>query len=328
MENSKSVLSIGFMNIRGQTGLTGAKQSQIESFLISQSLDVLHLQEIHITEDSFSSCDRICSSYSVISNNAASKYGTASIIKSHLNPENILMDTEGRAIVFNVGHLTLANLYLPSGTDSVSRSHRENYFSETIPQLLLNRQDCGLIGGDMNCITRNQDCTHYPESKKSPSLARLISTFDMVDSYRSLFPSKQVFSHYYNYGQAGQGATRIDRSYSWGQVEISDAKYEAVAFSDHMAYIVAISTPSLPACSFSPKSRPLFRVKPEVINDKVFQDQLGESMADWNVVKERGLDVLTWWEVVVKPGVKKLAMKRSKELNWQKRGEINLLLIK
>ena len=166
MENSKNVLSVGFMNIRGQTGLTRAKQYQIESFLISHSLDVLHLQEIHISEDSFSSCDRICSSYIIISNNAASKYGTASIIKSHLIPENILMDTNGRAVVFNIGNLTLANLYLPSGTDSLSRSQRENYFSETIPQLLLNRQDCGIVGGDMNCITRNQDCTHYPESKK------------------------------------------------------------------------------------------------------------------------------------------------------------------
>ena len=73
---------------------------------------------------------------------------------------------------------------------------------------------------------------------------------------------------------------------------------------------------------------PLFRVMPEVIFDKVFQEQLAESMTDWNRVKEKGLDVLSWWGVVVKPGVKKLAMKRSKELIWQKRGEINLLLIK
>ena len=65
-------------------------------------------------------------------------------------------------------------------------------------------------------------------------------------------------------------------------------------------------------------------MKPEVICDKVFQDQLAESMTDWNLVKEKGLDVLTWWEVVVKHGVKKLAMKRSMKLNWQKSGDINL----
>ena len=131
------------MNIRGQTGLTRAKQVQIESFLTKNNLDVLHLQEINIVEDSFSTCETICSSFNILSNNAASKYGTASIIKSDLIPENILMDTEGRAIVFNIGSFTCANLYLRSGTDGASRTSRENYFAEKIPQLLLNRLDRG-----------------------------------------------------------------------------------------------------------------------------------------------------------------------------------------
>ena len=164
------------MNIRGQTGLTRAKQVQIETFLTTNNLDVLHLQEINIVEDSFSNCETICSSFNILSNNAASKYGTASLIKTDLISENILMDIEGRAIVFNIGSLTCANLYLPSGTDGAYRNKRENFFSETIPQLLLNRLDNGLIGGDMNCITHNIDCTHHPESKKSPTLSRLIKT--------------------------------------------------------------------------------------------------------------------------------------------------------
>ena len=102
MEIKNKVLSVGFMNIRGQTGLSRAKQLQIESFLIKEDLDVLNLQEINICDDSFSNCDKICSSFNIISNNAASKYGTASIIKSDYIPESILMDTMGRAIVFNI----------------------------------------------------------------------------------------------------------------------------------------------------------------------------------------------------------------------------------
>ena len=75
--------------------------------------------------------------------------------------------------------------------------------------------DSGLIGGDMNCITQNLEFTHHPESKNSPSLTRLLRIFDMVDTFRSIFPDKKVYSHYYNYGQLGQGTTRIDRSYNW-----------------------------------------------------------------------------------------------------------------
>ena len=164
---------VAFINIRGQTGFNSSKQSQIESFLLRNKIDVLHLQEVNITEDSFSTCNVISSSYNIISNNSPTKYGTASIIRSDLIAENILLDSHGRAIVFNIGGITLANLYLPSGTDSLSKSNREQYFAETIPQLLLNKLDSGCLGGDMNCITNKMDCTYNPAPKMSPSLVKL-----------------------------------------------------------------------------------------------------------------------------------------------------------
>ena len=141
----ENVLKLGFMNIRGQTGLTLAKQVQIESFIIRENIDVLHLQEINITEDSFSTCNTISSGFSIISNNAINKYGTATIIKSDFSPENLLFDTKGRVIVFDIGDITLANIYLPSGSDSVSKASREEYSAVTVPQLLLNRKDSGCI---------------------------------------------------------------------------------------------------------------------------------------------------------------------------------------
>ena len=136
--NSENILRVGFMNIRGQTGLSSTKQHQIESFIIRENVDILHLQEINIIEDSFSGCNTISSSFNIISNNAANKYGTATIIKFDFTPSNILFDTKGRAIIFDIGNITLTNLYLPSGSDSMSRSEREEYFAAKIPQLLLN----------------------------------------------------------------------------------------------------------------------------------------------------------------------------------------------
>ena len=244
MSGSSEILSIGFVNIRGQSGLTSVKQAQIESFLQKQKLDVLHLQEINICENSFSNCNIISSSYNIISNNSPSKYGTASLIKSEFITENINLDSNGRAIVFNIGAITLANLYLPSGTDAPSRSSREQYFAETLPHLLLNRLDSGCIGGDMNCITNKLYCTHNPASKMSPSLTRLVKTFDMSDSFRALHPNSQEYSHFYYTTQLGAGATRIDRSYSWGDLNVGKASYEPIDFSDHMAYVVSFSLPT------------------------------------------------------------------------------------
>ena len=176
-------LRIGFMNIRGQSGLPISKQIQIEAFIIREKLDILHLQEVNISEDSFSTCNTISGRFGIISNNAVNKYGTASIIKSELSPENILFDTKGRMIVFDLGGLTLANMYLPSGSDAVSKAKREEYFSTTLPQLLVNRQDAGCI-----------DCTNYASSKMSQCLAQLVRTFNLSDSYRVLHARSPVLA--------------------------------------------------------------------------------------------------------------------------------------
>ena len=105
----------------------------------------------------------------------------------------------------------------------------------------------------------------------------------------------------------------IDRSYSWGNLKVLRASYHPVAFSDHMAYTVSFSLPTRTSRIFSPRTRPLFKIRPEVILDQVFQERLKDSMADWTEVKELGLDVLQWWEILVKPGIKNLT--RRKEEN-------------
>ena len=60
------------MNIHGQTNLTTAKQLQIQDFLKLYKIDILHLQEIQISEDTFSNCDFISSNFNIISNNSES----------------------------------------------------------------------------------------------------------------------------------------------------------------------------------------------------------------------------------------------------------------
>ena len=64
-----NILTIGYINTRGQTGLTVPKQLQIEAFMKYNMCDILHLQEVNIVEESFSSCELIKSSYNIIENN-------------------------------------------------------------------------------------------------------------------------------------------------------------------------------------------------------------------------------------------------------------------
>ena len=40
------------------------------------------------------------------------------------------------------------------------------------------------------------------------------------------------------------------------------------------------------------------------------------------------IGTLYWWEKLVKPGIRKIAMQRSKEINLARREELNLLLLR
>ena len=278
-----------------------------------------------MAEDSFNQCDVIRSSYEIISNNASNKYGTCTILRNDFEASNIKMDTNGRIIIFDLNNLTFGNVYLPSGNDQVSRSNREEYFSRIIPQLLVNSKDSGSIGGDWNCIVDNNDATNNPSSKKSPSLKRPIKIFQWKDSYRIKHPATKTYSRYFSNDQQGDGATRIDRSYHFGDINIFRAEYVGIAFSDHLAYLVTIKVPESFAKLNCPRSKPLFKAKPEVIADATFRIRLKESFSKWLQVREFGLDTLIWWEIIVKPGIKKLLLQRGKEINRERSGEINFL---
>ena len=81
----------------------------------------------------------------------------------------------------------------------------------------------------------------------------------------------------------------------------------------------------------SPKSRPSFRLRPEVIKDSIFKHRLEEAMVTWERVKSyqgETVDTLYWWEHMVKPGIRKIGIQRSKEINKERREELNLLILR
>ena len=120
-----------------------------------------------------------------------------------LQPENIKFDTSGRAITFDIGDMTFANVYLPSGNNLAIRNSHENYAAETIPQLPLSCKDSGCIGGGWNSIINAEDATKNPNQKMFPLLKRLVSNFSWTDSFRSLHPTSATFTRYYEYSKHG-----------------------------------------------------------------------------------------------------------------------------
>jgi hypothetical protein len=92
--------------------------------------------------------------------------------------------------------------------------------------------------------------------------------------------------------------------------------------------VVKLSLPDPILKILSPKARPFFKTKPEIIRDRQFKVQLQVAMLKWQEFRQAGLQVLDWWELIVKPGIKRLAIIRSKEIKKQQRGKLNMLLLK
>jgi len=179
--------------------------------------------------------------------------------------------------LFDISGITFGNVYLNFGTDATAKNCREHICSEILPNMLINSMDSGCIGGDFNCIIDKRDATSNPESKISKGLTRLVKLKNWYDSFRSIHSTAKDFSRYYENSRT-DGASRIDRCYHFGNLEVKRAFYVPVAFSDHFCHVVEFRLPSPFKHIISPRSRPIFKIKPEVIKDDIFKEQLSSAV--------------------------------------------------
>ena len=115
--------------------------------------------------------------------------------------------------------------------------------------------------------------------------------------------------------------------YHYGSMSIKEARYISVSFSDHHSLIVRAALPLSFANLLTPRSRLPFKANPVVVRDPFFQERLKKNFDVWTGARDR-MEFLVWWEEIVKPGIKKLLIQRGKEISQERRGKLNLLLIR
>lgn len=276
------------------------------------------MQESNIDESAFEHNPFITNNFNIISNNSETGYGVSSLIHRRFTATDVLLHPSGRIIAFNIGQLTLSNVYLPSGAESTARNQREDLCGHTIPNMLLSARKKGLIGGDFNCITHPADCTHHPETKMSPNLKKVSSILRWKDTYRLLHPKTTTYSHFYNRQMTGtgltQGASRLDRSYQWGDLKTVSSEYIGAAFSDHMFHLVKLE------CSEASEAaeehfKPYFKISPEIARDEEFHERVKQIVQDWQKSKDH-IPLLIYWDLLkkdIRQAAKQISRERAKE---------------
>ena len=123
----EKTLSVGFLNIYGQTNFNQAKVNQIEFLVKTNKIDILHLQETNILEETFENSNYLKNNYQILFQNNESGFGVCSLINNELETKNVLLHPSGRLISFDVEDLTMINVYLQSGNNQFARNQREEF---------------------------------------------------------------------------------------------------------------------------------------------------------------------------------------------------------
>ena len=173
--------------------------------------DVVFLQEIRLSDEELD-CKLMKIGYKGKVNKAEddSKPGIAIVWRQTLQITEVLNIVEGRAQLAILGDYCLMNLYAPSGSNL--RYERNLFFGQDIfGALNLYPRASWVIAGDFNCLVDPKDVENGIgfSQKHCPSLSSLIRVKDLVDIFRTIYPSKAEFTFF----RPHVAPSRLDRIY-------------------------------------------------------------------------------------------------------------------
>ena len=330
MEGLTGSLRIGWQNIFAQSGLSQSKKKMIEQQIKDNDIDVLHIQEIDSTEKSFIYCEFLNQHFTLIRNNSSSGFGTATLVNKRLEVKDILLHPSGRLIMFNIEDTTHVNLYLQAGQSPEARQSREDMIGKELLDYLLLAKTKIILGGDFNCVCSPQDMTNNVDNKISNNLVRIVKMKKMTDTYRSLYPKVRSYSFFYTWkgknDELRTGASRLDRSYTIGNIITKKSSYVTTSFSDHHLHLLEVaSNVELTNKDTSPSFKPYFKMAPVHFPNQDYRELIKTTIREWEALKTT-MELTEWWDHL-KEELKETAKKFEKEHKRDRRARLDLLMM-
>ena len=97
----------------------------------------------------------------------------------------------------------------------------------------------------------------------------------------------------YSNALQGEGASRIDRCYHWGELAVQEAEYHPISFSDHLSLRLVYKVPSSVSHKVAPQARPHFKITPDVVDDEIFATSISKAAESWRQVREAGVNIFS-----------------------------------
>ncbi|AKP72402.1 Exodeoxyribonuclease [Piscirickettsia salmonis] len=165
-----------------------------------------------------------------------------------------IADTEGRYIQADFGKLSIASLYLPSGSSSVERHERKWQFMHYFMEILKGYRSDGreyIICGDWNTIHQEIDIKNFKSNQKTSGctpaerawMDDIINDVGFVDAFRLVNSHSDQYTWWSNRGQAWAKNVgwRIDYQLITPGLKdqiVGESIYKEERFSDHAPLII------------------------------------------------------------------------------------------
>jgi exodeoxyribonuclease-3 len=242
-------------------GIRSAAKKGFFSWLSKQDADVICLQEVRaelssLTDPIFHPAGYYCYYF------AAEKKGYSGVaLYSRLKPNRVheglgfnIADKEGRYLQADFGNLSIASLYLPSGTSGEERQALKfdfmAHFDGILQTQLKDKRDY-ILCGDWNIAHRKIDLKNWQSNQKSSGflpeerawLDRVFDTLGFVDAFRVLNQEPHQYTWWSQRAKARENNVgwRIDYQIVTPKLAATIQAvdiYKAENFSDHAPLIV------------------------------------------------------------------------------------------
>lgn len=247
-------------------GIRSAANKGFFSWAQAQDADIICLQETRAHRHQLQDDIFNLPGYHAYFCEAEKKGYSGVAIYTRLEPDNVVYglgwgcaDTEGRYLQADFGNLSVASVYLPSGTSGEIRQQVKFEFLAAYEKILLNQKQTAreyILCGDFNIAHKNIDLKNWRGNQKNSGflpeerawLDKLFDELGYVDAFRVLNQEADQYTWWSNRGQAWHKNVgwRIDY-----QIITPNLKplvravdiYKTTRFSDHAPFIVDYDWP-------------------------------------------------------------------------------------
>ena len=242
-------------------GIRAAQKKGFYQWLSRQRADVVCIQETKAQIDQLDPSVFCPNNFYCHYFDAEKKGYSGVAIYSKQEPDQVLTglgwdhcDTEGRYIQADFGKLSIASLYLPSGSSSEERHENKlrfmDKFLDELKRMKRKKRDY-IICGDWNIVHKEIDIKNFKSNQKNSGctpderawMDRLIDDVGYVDAFREVEPRAEQYTWWSNRGnaRASNVGWRIDyQIISPGLADkvVKASVYKEKWFSDHAPLII------------------------------------------------------------------------------------------